>query len=85
MKICTGVHSFYRPCKMNARHVADMGDDYCLPFFLWAGNVYKFVTDYGTCYMNYISHIMELGEKQQAFYKTFKNVDVGHILVRVSM
>lgn len=71
---------------MATRHVAHMGDDgYCLPFFLWVGNVHKCVTDYGTCYMNYLSHIMELGEKQQAFYKTFKNVDVGHILGRVSM
>lgn len=68
-----------------ARHVADMGDDYCLPFSLWVGNVHRHVTDYGTWYMSYISHIMELGEKQQAFCKTFKNVDVGHILGRVSV
>lgn len=79
------IHFTDPECLLCARHVADMGDDYCLPFFLWAGNVCKYATDYGTCYMNYISHTMELGEKQQAFYKTFKNVGVGHSLGRVSM
>lgn len=48
-------------------------DDYCLSFCL----LHRYVTDYSIHYSNYTSHVMELEEKQPAFYKTFKNVIVG--------